>query len=111
MELPKLETLFSKLQLPEGSVVALTDGASFQTDADDAPRFHGSAVIERGPWTVSVAIPRTEVLRRLAPLWRRNIVLLAIAVAAVLALALWVSWQTAFALRHLQRVAQRIAAA
>jgi signal transduction histidine kinase len=110
VELPKLETLFSKLQLPEGSVVALTDAASFQTDADDVPRFRGSAVIERGPWTVSVAIPRTEVLRRLAPLWRRNIVVLAIAVAAVLGLALWVSWQTAFALRHLQRVAQRIAA-
>ena len=109
MELPQLETLFSKLPLPEGSVVVLTDAASFQPDADDAPRFHGNAVIERGPWTVSVAIPRTEVLRRLAPLWQRNLVLLAIAVAAVLALAFWVSWQTAIELRHLQLVAQHIA--
>jgi C4-dicarboxylate-specific signal transduction histidine kinase len=136
LELPRLETLFGRLQLPEGSVVALVDqrnlivarsvdsdkyigsalelpkagDATYQVDADGVARFHGTATLERGPWTLSVAIPRAEVLRRLAPLWRRNLVIMAIASIAVISLALWVSWQTAFTLRHLQQVAGRIAA-
>ena len=136
LELPRLETLFGRLPLPEGSVVALVDQrnliiarsvdsekyigsafeaprsgdpTSYQVDADNVARFHGIATTGRGPWTLSVAIPRTEVLRRLAPLWRRNILIMAIAFVSVISLVLWVSWQMAFALRHLQQVAHRIA--
>jgi C4-dicarboxylate-specific signal transduction histidine kinase len=137
LELPRLATLFGRLQLPEGSVVALVDQrnlivarsidsekyigstlespkageeTSYHVDNDGVSRFHGTATIERGPWALSVAIPRAEVLRRLAPLWRRNIVIMGLALVAVIGLALWISWQTAFTLRHLQQVAQRIAA-
>ena len=136
LELPRLATLFGRLQLPKGSVVALVDQrnlivarrstvevhrvdarvaesrrrTAYHVDNDGVSRFHGTATIERGPWTLSVAIPRTEVLRRLAPLWRRNIVIMGLALVAVIGLALWISWQTAFTLRHLQQVAQRIAA-
>jgi len=136
LDLPRLESVFSGVQLPEGSVVALADqrnliiarsvesgkyigspleapkgsgSTSFQTDADGVQRFHGNATIDRGPWLLSVAIPRAEVLRRLAPLWRRNITLIAIALACVIGLTFWISWHTAFTLRRLRDAAHRIA--
>jgi C4-dicarboxylate-specific signal transduction histidine kinase len=80
-----------------------------QADADGVERFHGNAVIERGPWLLSVAIPRSEVLARLAPLWRRNLIILAIALLCIFTLALWISWHTALDLNRLRGVAQLIA--
>jgi C4-dicarboxylate-specific signal transduction histidine kinase len=135
--LPQLEVLFSKLPLPQGSVVVLADQnnlimarsvesekyigspvnapssgspTSFEVDADGIARFHGNATIERGPWLLSVAIPRTEVLRRLAPLWQRNLILIAVSLFCIIGLALWVSWQTAIDLKRLQVAAGKIAA-
>jgi C4-dicarboxylate-specific signal transduction histidine kinase len=134
--LRQLETLFAKLPLPEGSVVVLADrnnvvisrsvesekyigtpidvahdGSpnSFQLDPDGIERFHGNAIIDRGPWLLSVAIPRTEVLRRVTQLWQRNLLMIAAVTVFVLGLALWISWQTAFDLRRLQLAAGRIA--
>jgi C4-dicarboxylate-specific signal transduction histidine kinase len=134
--LPHLETIFSRLPLPDGSVVVLADRnnlimarsvesekyigssmnvpgggspASFQLDADGVQRFHGNAMIERGPWLLSVAIPRSEVLRRLAPLWQRNLVLISVSLFCIIGLALWVSWQIAIDLRRLQLAAGKIA--
>ena len=76
---------------------------------DGIERFYGNAVVARGPWLLSVAIPRSEVLARLAPLWQRNLVILAIAVLSVMALAVWISAQIAVDLRRLRRTAQSIA--
>src|SRR5215467_8251824 len=73
---------------------------------DGVERFHGNAVIARGPWLLSVAIPRSEVLARLAPIWRRNLIIMALATFCVAALALWISWQTALQLSRLRGVAQ-----
>lgn len=136
LDLPRLETVFARLPLPEGSVVEMADRrnliiarsvdsekfigsafqlardsspTSFQIDEDGVERFHGAATIARGPWLLSVAIPRTEVLKRLAPLWRRNLSIVAVAFAGVIALTLWISWQTAFDLRRLQSAAHQIA--
>jgi C4-dicarboxylate-specific signal transduction histidine kinase len=134
--LQNLETLFAKLPLPRGSVVVLADqnnvimarsiesekylgspidvpkgpSPSFQLDEDGVQRFHGSAMIDRGPWLLSVAIPREEVLRRIAPLWQRNLLSLSIGILSVLGLALWIAWHTAIDLRRLQVAAGRIAA-
>ena len=55
-----------------------------QKEVDGVERFHGNAVIDRGPWLLSVAIPRSEVFARVAPTYRRNILLL-----SVTALLLW----------------------
>jgi two-component system NtrC family sensor kinase len=134
--LPQLETLFAKLPLPQGSVVVLADKnnfvmarsiesekyigtaidvprdgppTSFQIDADGIARFHGNATIERGPWLLSVGIPRAEVLRRLAPLWQRNLILIIVSLFCIIGLALWVSWQTAIDLKRLQVAAGKIA--
>jgi C4-dicarboxylate-specific signal transduction histidine kinase len=76
---------------------------------DGVERLHGNAVIARGPWLLSVAIPRAEVLARLAPLWRRNLIILALAILCVVALALWISWQTALQLNRLRAAAHLIA--
>jgi signal transduction histidine kinase len=56
-----------------------------------------------------VAIPRSEVLARLAPLWRRNLITIVLALFCVVALALWISWQTALDLNRLRGIAQLIA--
>ena len=80
-----------------------------QADSDGVERFHGNAVIARGPWLLSVAIPRSEVLVRLAPLWRRNLIIIALGLFCVVALTLWISWQTAADLNRLRGVAQLIA--
>jgi C4-dicarboxylate-specific signal transduction histidine kinase len=80
-----------------------------QAGADGVGRFHGNAVVERGPWLLSVAIPRSEVLARLAPLWRRNLITIAIALICIITLALWISWHTAVDLNRLRGVAHLIA--
>ncbi len=124
--LSELEKLFAKLPLPEGTVVALADknnivmsssvdsekyvGAPLQLESGGVQHFYGSAMIERGPWLLSVAIPKTEVLRRLAPLWRRNLILIAVVFGCILSLVSWVSWQIAIDLKRLQIAAGRIAA-
>jgi C4-dicarboxylate-specific signal transduction histidine kinase len=80
-----------------------------QAGSDGVERFHGNAVIDRGPWLLSVAIPRSEVLARLAPLWRRNLLIIAVGLVCIVVLALWISWQTALDLNRLRRIAQLIA--
>jgi len=80
-----------------------------QADSDGVERFHGNAVIARGPWLLSVAIPRSEVLVRLAPLWRRNLLIIALGLFCVVTLTLWISWQTAVDLNRLRGIAQLIA--
>jgi len=136
LALRQLETLFAKLPLPDGSVVVLADQnglvmsrsvdsdkyigssidvprggppTSFELDADGVERFHGNAAVERGPWVLSVAIPRREVLRRLAPLWQRNLIVIAVSLLCVFTLAFWVSWRTAIDLKRLQVAAGKIA--
>jgi C4-dicarboxylate-specific signal transduction histidine kinase len=80
-----------------------------QAGVDGVERFHGNAVIDRGPWLLSVAIPRSEVLARLAPLWRRNLIIIALALFCVVTLTFWISWRTAIDLNRLRGVAQLIA--
>ncbi len=82
---------------------------SLQTDLDGVDRFHGNAVIDRGPWLLSVAIPRSQVLASLTPLWRRNLTIVAITNLSVLLLALWISHVFARDLKLLRNAAKRIA--
>jgi len=113
----KLDRVLSTLPLPEDSLVTIVDqkditpptGWGFQLDGDGVERFHGHAPIDRGPWVVDVGIPRSEVLRRLEPMWRRNLILVALMTLSVLCLATWVAWHTAIDLRRLKIAAGRIA--
>ena len=80
-----------------------------QKEIDGVERFHGNAVIDRGPWLLSVAIPRSEVLARAAPLFRRDLAIVAVTNFLVLFLALWLSRLFVRDLKRLRNAAQRIA--
>jgi len=83
--------------------------AYMRIDPDGVERCHANAVVHRGPWLLSVAIPQSAVLARLAPLWRRDLVIGLSAVGAALLLVLWLSHHTTRGLEALRSAAQRIA--
>jgi two-component system NtrC family sensor kinase len=61
------------------------------TGPDQVERAYGNAVVDRGPWLLSVGIPTSLALTRVAPLYRRNLIIAASAIGAVLILALALS--------------------
>jgi Ser-tRNA(Ala) deacylase AlaX/signal transduction histidine kinase len=121
INLTEMQTLFRDIPLPEGSVVTLTDaesrvlarsrdadlyigkalgtaappkdvpGRRVMTGPDGVPRFYGNAVIGRGPWLLSVGIPTSVAVSRLAPLFLRNIIISSVGIVAVLLLSLGLS--------------------
>ena len=139
LNLERLERLFASLSLPSGSIVTLVDrngrviarsqdsakfiGAQFGPprepkdvprtfllkEVDGVERFHGNAVIERGPWLLSVAIPRSEVFARVAPTYRRNILLLSVTALLLVALGVWLARRFVHDLTQLRSAAVRIA--
>jgi two-component system NtrC family sensor kinase len=139
LNLQRLERLFANLSLPAGSIVTLVDrngrvmarsrdsatfiGGSFgaprepkdvprtflQKEVDGVERLHGNAVIDRGPWLLSVAIPRSEALTRIAALLRRDLTIVAVTNFCVLFLALWIARLFVRDLNRLRNAAQRIA--
>jgi two-component system NtrC family sensor kinase len=139
LNLERLERLFASLSLPSGSIVTLVDrngrviarsqdsakfiGAQFGPprepkdvprtfllkEVDGVERFHGNAVIDRGPWLLSVAIPRSEVFARVAPTYRRNILLLSVTALLLVALGVWLARRFVGDLTQLRNAAVRIA--
>jgi C4-dicarboxylate-specific signal transduction histidine kinase len=139
LNLERLERLFANLSLPSGSIVTLVDrngrvmarsqdsarfiGAQFgpprepkdvprtllQKEVDGVERFHGNAVIERGPWLLSVAIPRSEVLARVAPTYRRNMAFVSVSFMVLVVLGAWLARRFASDLTQLRNAAARIA--
>lgn len=77
---------------------------------DGVPRFFGNAVIDRGPWLLSVGIPLTVVNARLAPLLQRDLAIAAATIWTVFTLSLWFSGRLSVALDRLRLAARRIAA-
>jgi len=77
---------------------------------DGIERFFGSAVIDRGPWLLSVGIPTSEALARIAPIWQRNLLVAVTAFSTFLIVALAMSHYLHLGLDHLRAAAQRIAA-
>jgi len=76
---------------------------------DGVWRFYGNAVVERGPWLLSVGIPTSVALARAAPLFRRNAVIALSAVAVVLLVALGGSWLMAGGIDRIHDAVRRIA--
>lgn len=76
---------------------------------DGIVRFYGNAVVDRGPWLLSVGIPTSVAASRAAPTLRRNLAI-AFAVSVVITLlALWGSQLISGGLSRLRAAAQRIA--
>jgi len=76
---------------------------------DHIERAYGNAVIERGPWLLSVGIPTSLAIERVAPLYRRNLVIALLAIGAVLLLALVLSTQITRGLNGVRDAARKIA--
>ena len=76
---------------------------------DGVERFYGNAPIERGPWLLSVGIPTSVAAARLAPLWRRNMMIAVFALLAFLLVSLGLSRMLSGGLDQLRLAAQRIA--
>ena len=55
---------------------------------DGVRRFYGNAVVERGPWLLSVGIPTGVALSRAAPSYQRDTTIAAISIVAILLFAL-----------------------
>jgi C4-dicarboxylate-specific signal transduction histidine kinase len=140
LNLGQLQSLFSAIPLPEGSVVTLTDEKGrvlarsrdagqyigkaiaghalppdqvpktrMLTGMDGTPRFFGSAVIERGPWVLSVGIPTRVAFERALPLFRRNILIISTAILGVFLMALTMSTAMSRGLGRIRDAVQRIA--
>jgi len=135
----QLQQVFDSLALPDGSALTLLDqkgqilarspggeryigqtiaaaaeprareDTPLQVDIDGVERFVGTASVNRGPWSLSVGIPRTLVRDRLAPLWARHLAISGSAVLVVLWLSLLLSHHTSNGLNRLRSAAQRIA--
>jgi C4-dicarboxylate-specific signal transduction histidine kinase len=79
------------------------------TGLDGIERAFGTAVIDRGPWLLSVGIPTSVAVAQLAGLRRRNLAIGSSAVIAVLLLSLWLATLLSRHLNRLRSAVQRIA--
>ena len=79
------------------------------TGPDGVPRFYGNAVIERGPWLLSVGIPTSVAVARLAPLFLRNIIIASTGIVAVFMLSLGLSTLIGRGISGVRDAVQRIA--
>jgi C4-dicarboxylate-specific signal transduction histidine kinase len=76
---------------------------------DGIPRFYGNAVIDRGPWLLSVGIPTSVAVARLAPLLLRNIIIAGTGIGSVLVLSLGISTLVGRGISRVRDAVQRIA--
>jgi two-component system NtrC family sensor kinase len=83
--------------------------AVWTTGPDGVRRFYGNAVIERGPWLLSVGIPHSVVMARVRTLWVRNVALLSTLLAGTLAILIWFGDGLARQLNRLRSASERIA--
>ncbi len=76
---------------------------------DGIEEIFGNAVIARGPWLLSVGLPRSLAEARVWPLWRRNFVIALATVLAIMAFGLFLARGIGRPLHALTQAAQRIA--
>jgi C4-dicarboxylate-specific signal transduction histidine kinase len=79
------------------------------TGMDGVTRIFGNAPIVRGPWLLSVGIPRSLAFTRVMPLFRRHAVISGIGILGMFILSFWFAHHLSLQLHRLQKAAQRIA--
>lgn len=79
------------------------------TGLDGVERFYGNAVVDRGPWVLSVGIPSRVAIARAMPLWGRDLVLSVSGIFLVVYLALQLSRLMSNGVNRMRDAAQRIA--
>jgi C4-dicarboxylate-specific signal transduction histidine kinase len=80
-----------------------------RTGLDGTSRVYGTAVVDRGPWVLSVGIPTTVSFARVRPLFRRNIYIVGTAILGVFLMALTMSTAMSRGLERIRDTVQRIA--
>jgi C4-dicarboxylate-specific signal transduction histidine kinase len=80
-----------------------------RTGLDNIERSYGNAVVDRGPWLLSVGIPTSLALIRVGPLLRRNLAIVATTILAILLLSLALSTSMSRGVDKLRAAVQRIA--
>ncbi|HEY3161660.1 MAG TPA: ATP-binding protein [Vicinamibacterales bacterium] len=81
-----------------------------RTGIDGVRRMYGEALVDNGPWVVSVGLPMSLAFNRAASLWARSFAILAFGLAGWLIVAFGLSRRLANSLAHLETAAQRIGA-
>ena len=139
VDLSRLDRVFAEVPLPAGSVITLIDRSglvlarsvdaerfigttvatppadvasaapTISVESDGVERISALASVRRGPWVLSVAIPRNVVVESLFPLWRRNVMIIGGAALALLALGVLIARQTSLQLNRLRSAAEQIA--
>ena len=80
------------------------------TGMDGIVRIFGNAVVDRGPWLLSVGIPKSVAMGRASPLARRNLAIAGFGILGTALISLWLANMLAHQLEHLRSAAQHIAA-
>jgi C4-dicarboxylate-specific signal transduction histidine kinase len=81
-----------------------------RTDDDGIRRIYGEALVEDGPWLVTVGMPMALAMNRATSLWARSFAILAFGLAGWLIVAFGLSRRLSSSLTHLETAAQRIGA-
>ena len=76
---------------------------------DGTRRMYGEALVDAGPWMVSVGIPMSTAVGRAALVWVRSATIFGLGLAGWLAVAFVMSRRLAASVSHLDAAAQRIA--
>jgi len=76
---------------------------------DGIRRYYGNAVVERGPWVLSVGVPTSLAVARSAPQWRRSFLIADAAICVALLLAIRLSTMMSTGINKVSAAAQRIA--
>ncbi|MCC7034235.1 MAG: hypothetical protein IT179_15540 [Acidobacteria bacterium] len=82
--------------------------ADLRTGVDGVERASGNAIVERGPWLVSVGIPTAVAAARTAPIYRRDFAIVLGAMGVILGLALFLVHRWLAALHEVGRAAERV---
>jgi signal transduction histidine kinase len=79
------------------------------TGVDGVRRLYGNAVVDRGPWLLSVGIPTRVAVARTQPQWRRSFFIADAAICLGLLMALYMSNRTIRGIDKVHEGVQRIA--
>ena len=103
------ELYIGKLADPHPTAPRDVAPTQVRTGMDNVERSYGNAVVDRGPWLLSVGIPTSLAAMRVAPLYRRNLAIVLVTIAAILLLSLVLSTSMSRGVDGLRRAVQRIA--
>jgi C4-dicarboxylate-specific signal transduction histidine kinase len=103
------ELYIGKLAVPNPTPPRDVPRTQVRTALDNVERSYGNAVVDRGPWLLSVGIPTSVAVTRMAPLFRRNFSIVAISIGAILLLSLGLSTSMSRGVNSLRAAVQLIA--